>query len=219
MRRSDSRRDLTGRDRTWILIAVEIREGFFRVAVGALLIAAMGTSMWFRRRADRAGGGISRARDGAVMPIVLTAFGIAGAVSLLAWLIRPQTFDWALLRLPLWARLVAVGLAASCLPMFYWMFQHLGSNVTATSVVRENARLVTTGPYRFIRHPMYTFGTLFYAALSLAMDTWWMMLLVGCAFLIIAWRTQREEANLSARFGAEYERYRERTGRFFPKIR
>lgn len=198
---------------------MRISEDVFRIAVGGLLVLGLGMSMWFRSRADRAGGGISRSRDGAVMPIVLTAFGIAGAVSLLAWLIRPETFGWARLHLPTWARLAALGLAASCVPLFYWMFQHLGGNVTATSVVRKDARLVTTGPYRFVRHPMYTFGTLFYAALSLAMDTWWMIALAGCAFLIIAWRTRREEANLAARFGKEYHSYRERTGRFFPKFR
>ncbi len=198
---------------------MEIPEYVYRIAVGALLFVALSLSMWFRRRADRAGGGISRARDGAIMPIVLTGFGIAGAVSLLLWLIDPTYFDWARLGLPAWARLFGLVLAAACLPLFLWMFHHLAGNVTATSIVRENATLVTTGPYRFIRHPMNDFGTLFYAGLSLAMNIWWMMALVGCAFLIIAWRTQREEANLAAKFGEAYEHYRARTGRFLPRFR
>jgi protein-S-isoprenylcysteine O-methyltransferase Ste14 len=194
-------------------------ESLYRAAVGGLLVAAMAISLSFRRRADQTGGGISRARDGMTLAVALTIFGVAGAVSLLAWLIRPETLDWSRVHLPDWARLAGIALSTICILLIVWMFRHLGANVTATSIVRENATLVTTGPYRYIRHPMYTFGSLFYLGLSIAMDTWLVGAIVAGAFVLIAYRTRHEEANLRARFGPEYQDYRARTGRFLPKVR
>jgi protein-S-isoprenylcysteine O-methyltransferase Ste14 len=99
------------------------------------------------------------------------------------------------------------------------VFRALGPNVTPTAQTRRNHTLVTDGPYRLVRHPLYLSGFILAAGYWLLTASW-LVLLGGCLTLaVISLRTVREEANLVRRFGAEYEAYRARTGRFFPRIR
>jgi protein-S-isoprenylcysteine O-methyltransferase Ste14 len=49
-------------------------------------------------------------------------------------------------------------------------------------------------------------------------DNWFIMLLGGLTFIIMAIRTPKEEANLIQKFGDEYKDYMARTGRFIPRL-
>ena len=91
-------------------------------------------------------------------------------------------------------------------------------NITDTVVTRREHKLVTNGPYRWIRHPLYTFGSLFFLCLSLVSANWLILLLVIPTFTILVQRTSIEEQALQERFGKEYLRYSARTGRFFPRL-
>ena len=80
---------------------------------------------------------------------------------------------------------------------------------------RGASALVTAGPFRFSRNPIYVGNTLLTAGLGLAFDNLW---LVGAAFLA-AFLVQklaiaREEAHLARRFGAEWEAYAARVRRW-----
>ena len=91
-------------------------------------------------------------------------------------------------------------------------------NITDTVVTRRDHTLITDGPYRWIRHPLYTFGSLFFISLSLVTGIWLIPLLVIPTFAILIQRTSIEERALQERFGDEYLRYSKRTGRFFPRF-
>jgi protein-S-isoprenylcysteine O-methyltransferase Ste14 len=99
-----------------------------------------------------------------------------------------------------------------------WAQSSLGSNVTKTVVTKEEHTLVTAGPYRWIRHPLYTIGVLFFVALSLISANWYFgaVMLLGAVPLFA--RTRQEEAMLIARFGDQYREYMKRTGRFLPRL-
>ncbi len=77
-------------------------------------------------------------------------------------------------------------------------------------------RLVTTGVYRYIRHPMYS-SLLFLAwgafLKSVSLIT---LILAGIATLALALTAKAEEAENIARFGEEYRNYMRRTSRFVP---
>jgi protein-S-isoprenylcysteine O-methyltransferase Ste14 len=66
---------------------------------------------------------------------------------------------------------------------------------------------------------LYTFGALFFLALSVLTTLWWPVLFLVPGLLALIWRARFEEANLVARFGDEYRAYMQRTGRFLPKLR
>ena len=79
--------------------------------------------------------------------------------------------------------------------------------------------LVTDGPYRWIRHPMYTAFYVLHIAVFFLTANWFIGLtwLAGLTIIIVL-RVKREEAMLLARFGDKYNSYMERTGRFLPHI-
>ena len=84
----------------------------------------------------------------------------------------------------------------------------------------ETHDLVTDGPYRWIRHPLYTAGLILLAGISLAAANVFMMaFVVLIAGLILSVVIPKEEAALIERFGEAYRAYRRQTGRLFPSGR
>jgi protein-S-isoprenylcysteine O-methyltransferase Ste14 len=134
------------------------------------------------------------------------------------YLINPAWMAWSKIGLPEWVRWLGVGLGMLCVLGVYWLFSSIGSGITATSATRQHHTLVTRGPYRWIRHPLYTIGSSLFVAMGLMADNWFIVLLGALAFIAVALRTPKEEANLIAKFGDEYREYMKRTGRFLPKL-
>ncbi len=100
----------------------------------------------------------------------------------------------------------------------YWLFSSIGSGITPTSATRTRHILVTSGPYRWVRHPLYTLACSLFIAFGLIADNWFIPLLGILAFIAMVIRTPKEEANLIEKFGDEYREYMKHTGRFFPKL-
>jgi protein-S-isoprenylcysteine O-methyltransferase Ste14 len=99
------------------------------------------------------------------------------------------------------------------------MFHALGRNLTDTVVTRRDATFVDSGPYRFVRNPMYTGVLALGITLGLATGTWLIPLAAGFAFFLLAVRTRIEERFLIERFGDRYREYMSRVGRFWPRRR
>ena len=78
------------------------------------------------------------------------------------------------------------------------------------------ARLVVThGPYRFTRNPMYVGLTTAYLGLSAMLNHAWPVVLLPVVLIVLTrFVIEREEAHLATRFGDEYERYRGRVRRW-----
>jgi protein-S-isoprenylcysteine O-methyltransferase Ste14 len=78
--------------------------------------------------------------------------------------------------------------------------------------------LVTTGPYRWLRHPFYVGVLLLVLACFLLAANWFMALAGFAVFALLAIRSPIEERKLAERFGDEYLAYRARTRRFLPRV-
>jgi protein-S-isoprenylcysteine O-methyltransferase Ste14 len=79
-------------------------------------------------------------------------------------------------------------------------------------------RLVTIGPYRLVRHPMYL-GILLAAVGGALLYRTWAMLLLVLTGLGLTLRARREEQALAAEFGQAWRDYRRRTPAFLPRVR
>ncbi|WP_159731072.1 isoprenylcysteine carboxylmethyltransferase family protein [Methylosinus sp. Ce-a6] len=80
---------------------------------------------------------------------------------------------------------------------------------------RAVSSLVTTGPYRWSRNPIYVSHVALVAGLGLALGSAWMLLLTpALAFSLQRLAIEREERHLSQRFGAEFDAYVARTRRW-----
>lgn len=90
-----------------------------------------------------------------------------------------------------------------------WSVRTVGRQLTDSAET-----LVTTGPYRFSRNPMYVGWTGLYLGLALLADTVWPLVLFPAVALLVHRQVRQEERALQRRFGRAYESYRERVRRY-----
>ena len=190
----------------------------FRIVAAVLMTAMIAISIFFRHRADQTGGRVGRQEEPAPVRVGLSLSGLLGFSGLLAYFFWPSLLAPTTLTMPVWVRWFGVALLAASTLVAWWIFRALGANVTRTVLTREGATLVTSGPYRFVRHPLYTNGALAFTALSLVTTSWWFFASVVLGMLLLAVRTRQEEAHLEARFGQAWRAYAASTGRFFPRL-
>lgn len=190
-----------------------------RVALALVFLGAAAIGIPHRLRADRAGGPVSPRADPRWFWMLMGIAGPPLTLACLAFLVQPRWTAFAQIELPAWIRLAGVPVAAAGLALFKWMFLHLGLNVTSTSMPRAEATLVTSGPYRRVRHPMYSTVILLVAAASLLTANVIVALGGLGMFTLLAARSRIEEERLVERFGDAYRTYQQRTGRFIPRFR
>jgi len=98
--------------------------------------------------------------------------------------------------------------------------RHLDKQWRLEAALSEDHELITTGPYHWIRNPIYTsmFGMLLQVGL---VKTWWPLFLAAIVFYIVGTeiRVRAEEGLLAERFGEKYEIYRQSTKAYIPFLR
>lgn len=102
-----------------------------------------------------------------------------------------------------------------------WMAaRHLDKQWRFEAALSEDHKLITTGPYRWLRNPIYASMLGMLLATGFA-KTWWPLLVAGVVFFVIGTeiRVRAEEKLLEARFGEEFVRYKATTPAYFPFIR
>jgi len=181
-----------------------------KYTLGLLLLCTLATGAFHRAKAYRAGDRFDRRNEGWGPLILIRLFGLLTAIAV--WrgfqgAVGDGVWNW-----------LGVGIAAGGSALLITMFRALGHNLTDTVETRAGAELVRSGPYRWIRNPMYTGVLVFTAGLGLALGSVSVAISGGAVFAMLAVRTRTEERFLVARFGAQYENYMRDVGRFFPKF-
>jgi protein-S-isoprenylcysteine O-methyltransferase Ste14 len=129
---------------------------------------------------------------------------------------------------PLWLRmnplsqkiqvpLTVAGLAFAIIgpAVALWGILHLGRSFGIFVTVRK---IVSSGPYRWVRHPMYLGWVCFCIGLALANFSPAYVFLASMHILLLVYRAHLEETEL-ARSSEEYRDYKDRTGFIFPRLR
>ena len=197
-------------------------ESTFQIVAIVLFLATLSISIYYRSQAARSGEKVSPLEEGPVILNLRRVFGLALWLSIFAYLINPRWMAWASLAslpLPSWARWSGAAIMALCVPLFYWLFSSLGKNITPTVAIRKDHDLVTSGPYRWVRHPLYSVGFLAFGAFSLLAANWFIFALLVLAFIVLMQRTPIEEKRLIEHFGDAYREYMQRTGRYLPRLK
>ena len=190
----------------------------FRLATFVLLVSAVGLSGYCRARAAR-GGTIKRSAEGGLALAARMLVALPLLAMILIYVFAPAWLDWSRRPLASEIRLSGLILGVFALMGSAWTLVSIGSNISPTVLTRAGQRLVTRGPYRWIRHPLYANGLLLLVAMGLMSES---LLILGWVamglILLLTMVIPREERELLGRFGAEYEQYRSRTGALLPKV-
>jgi protein-S-isoprenylcysteine O-methyltransferase Ste14 len=100
-----------------------------------------------------------------------------------------------------------------------WARAHLGQYWSGRITIKEDHKLIRTGPYARLRHPIYSGLDLAAIGSALAIDHWRCVFGV-CVVILGFWiKAKREEAMLTGQFGAAFDEHRRYTGFLLPKLR
>lgn len=190
----------------------------FRLILFAGFLIIIPIGLYHRIRSQATGEKLDRRQEGNFILLTLRPVGVAAWGGLIAYMINPSWMAWSSVPLPIWLRWIGIGIGIIAGSLFSWTLLNLGKNLTDTVVTRKEHSLITSGPYRWVRHPFYSSAILFTLAISLAAANWFFLLAGVLFFILIVIRTRTEEKHLLTRFGDEYRNYMRQTGRFFPWI-
>ena len=137
------------------------------------------------------------------------------------WLYTPQMFlmpliagldyrfEWS--AVPLWLQLVSFFLLIPAMLLPYWTMLVNKYLITTVRVQKERGHtVVTTGPYRIVRHPMYASVVTSSLFTPLALGSWWALIPSGIVIVAIIGRTIMEDKTLQVEL-AGYQEYTQQT--------
>lgn len=111
-------------------------------------------------------------------------------------------------------------LALAGAALVLWSRVELGSAWSFVPMANQDAGLVTTGPYRFVRHPIYLGLSILAMGQAIAFSSWPAIAVVFCAIVpTFAWRAWAEERLLADTIGERYAAYRKQTRMIIPGFR
>lgn len=188
----------------------------FRNVLALGLAAVLPFGVYHRVRSNATREPLDRRQEGLFILLTLRPIGLASMLGLLTFVVNPGWMAWSSVPLASSLRWGGVGVGIVGGALLVWTFRTLGNNITDTVVTRRDHQLVTTGPYRFVRHPFYVSSALAFVANTLATANWFIGLTGTLAMTLLVLRTPTEEEHLVRRFGDDYRRYMKSTRRFLP---
>jgi protein-S-isoprenylcysteine O-methyltransferase Ste14 len=199
-------------------------ETIYRLAFMVLLMALLAMRVFFMIRVRRSGGRLlpdERAAEregGRGVLIVRTVLFFALIALLVMYLAGAAWLEAFSFPLPAWLRWAGFALGLLSVAFWTWAQIHLDTQWSAQLQLKEGHHLVTSGPYTYIRHPLYLGMFGWCLALPLLTANWIFVVICGLSMAAIVWRIPKEEQMMIEAFGDEYKVYMEHTGRLYPKF-
>jgi protein-S-isoprenylcysteine O-methyltransferase Ste14 len=119
-----------------------------------------------------------------------------------------------------WRLWTAVGAALTFLGLLFtvWARIYLGRNWSGVAAVKADHELITGGPYRWVRHPIYSGLALAFVGMAIAVGEWRGVLSIALALIAIVQRITVEERFMRRQFGVGYDEYARRVRAFVPGL-
>jgi protein-S-isoprenylcysteine O-methyltransferase Ste14 len=145
-----------------------------------------------------------------VIPLIV-AFLLLSPKHLPRNFLGEQIVPWNDAFYPIGVVLVAAGLFFAC-----WARYVLGRNWSGIVTVKDDHELIRTGPYRYVRHPIYTGLLLAFVGCAVAIDEWRGALAVIIAYVSLWRKSLLEERWMIDTFGDAYRRFRSEVPALIP---
>lgn len=118
---------------------------------------------------------------------------------------------------PFW-QWFGVAVTAGGVALAIWARRHIGTNWSGVVTLKEGHELIRTGPYRSIRHPIYTGMLIGLLGTTITIGEVRGLIAVAVGWLSFYVKARREESFLSQEFGPAFEAHKRGTGMFLPKL-
>jgi protein-S-isoprenylcysteine O-methyltransferase Ste14 len=193
-------------------------ETIFRSILVILILTFMAHRGYYVTKHGEEQDSLKRREEGLVSKLA-GLLGMLALITSVLYVINPAWPSWTSLPLPLGLRWGGVGAALLGFALLQWAQNTLGKNWSDTPRMIHEQQLVTSGPYRWVRHPIYTAFLLILGSTLFISGNW----LVGLAWtgmtgLEVASRIRFEEDLMLEYFGEPYREYMRRTGRLLPIV-
>jgi protein-S-isoprenylcysteine O-methyltransferase Ste14 len=199
-------------------------ESIFRVIFFAVLVLLTVVRVYYGLKARRTGIGGWAVEEEAIeregWGIMLLRIAAIPCIlaTMVLYAVNPRWLSAFAIPFPAWARWIGVGLAMMSLPLLAWVHHTLGKHWSTSLQLQEEHTLVTSGPYRWVRHPMYSVLFGLFIGISLISALWLVVLIVVASILMLYARLDKEEAMMIEQFGDAYRAYMRHTGRLLPRL-
>lgn len=142
----------------------------------------------------------------------------AGCYLLFAHRVGLPWLYWPILPAAGWLTALAVSITAAGLLFAIWARLHLGANWSGTVTMKVGHELIRSGPYRWVRHPIYS--GLFLAFLGTALERRQIRGIFALALIYAGFfrKILKEEEFMNTLFGADYDEYKRTTGALIPHL-
>jgi protein-S-isoprenylcysteine O-methyltransferase Ste14 len=129
---------------------------------------------------------------------------------ILSWL-WPAGGMWWIAAIP--ATLLCIG----CTVFTFVCWRKMGRSWRIGIDPNEKLDLVSTGPYRYVRHPIYALRMVINLCAFVMAPTLLVLIAAGMDFVLLQIEARREERYMESKHGADYQRYKNSVGRFVPR--
>jgi protein-S-isoprenylcysteine O-methyltransferase Ste14 len=190
----------------------------FQVAAAVLLVSFVLHRGYYTRRAGRSDQTTVQQPEQGVLSKVAAMLALPALLGTMIYIFIPDWVSGGALPLPEWLRWTGVGIALVGYLLLQWAQHSLGANWSDNPRLLAGQELVTRGPYRWVRHPIYSAFILILGSLLLITANWFIGLTwLGMTTLDVHARMEAEEKLMLHRFGGQYLKYMQKTGRLIPR--
>jgi protein-S-isoprenylcysteine O-methyltransferase Ste14 len=156
-------------------------------------------------------------REGWGYAIVRAVRSLSLIVFLMLYAINQPWLGVLSVPFPDWLRWMGVALGVLSLAFYAWSRTTLGKEWSSLLQMHDKHRLVTAGPYTWIRHPIYLALMGFLTGITFVTANWFLIAFLAVSIVDLALRIPKEEQMMIEEFGDEYKAYMQKTGRLFPR--
>ena len=128
----------------------------FRIGLGVILFLLSSIRVYYTISAVKSGSSFSVRGLGSLRAFLAWFLYAFTLLSAFVYVLEPTWLAWAALRLPPVLRWFGIGIGIASVFLLFWVHRVLGRNFAAPGIIQARQALITTGPYHWVRHPMYT---------------------------------------------------------------
>lgn len=194
-------------------------ETIFRILLPVLIIGFAAHRGYYVKHHSKPEDATVKKREEGIASKTAGLLGMLGFLSMIAYIINPSWLAFASLPFPTWLRWLGIGIALVGFALLQWSQMTLGNSWSDRPRMMKEQTLVTSGPYRIIRHPIYTAFILILGSTLFISSNWLIGLCWGgMTILEVTSRIGFEESLMLEFFGEQYREYMKKTGRLLPKV-